>query len=217
MINVHNARQCYITKQWSRYLSLYQLGYGARGIGTRDSSQDVMAVLASVPDEGKTLIKQLLSVQRRNGSAYHQFNPLTMIASEGDSLEREDRPHYYSDDHLWSVLVVSAYLKETGDCAFLDEVIPYYEKDKQEQPLESGTVLDHLKRAIEFTHGDVGQHGLPHLGFADWNDTINLATGRGVVVQRQSVRPRAARDDRAVRVSGRCGRPRRNTPRTTKR
>ncbi len=177
MINIHNARQCYITKQWSRYLSLYQLGYGARGIGTRDSSQDVMAVLASVPEEGKILLKQLLSVQRRNGSAYHQFNPLTMIASEGDSLEREDRPHYYSDDHLWSVLVVSAYLKETGELTLLDEVVPYYEKDKQEQPLESGTVLDHLKRAIEFTHGDVGQHGLPHLGFADWNDTINLATG----------------------------------------
>ncbi len=177
MINVHNARQCYITKQWSRYLSLYQLGYGARGIGTRDSSQDVMAVLAGVPAEGRALIKQLLSIQRRNGSAYHQFNPLTMAASEGDSLEREDRPHYYSDDHLWSVLAVGAYLKETGDRAFLDEVIPYYEKDKQEQPLERGTVLDHVKRAIEFTHGDVGQHGLPHLGFADWNDTINLATG----------------------------------------
>jgi cellobiose phosphorylase len=177
MINIHNARQCYITKQWSRYLSLYQLGYGARGIGYRDSSQDVMAVLASVPEEGKALLKQLLSVQRCNGSAYHQFNPLTMIASEGDSLEREDRPHYYSDDHLWSVLVVSAYLKETGELTLLDEVVPYYEKDKQEQPLESGTVLDHLKRAIEFTHGDVGQHGLPQLGFADWNDTINLATG----------------------------------------
>ena len=177
MINIHNARQCYITKQWSRYLSLYQLGYGSRGIGYRDSSQDVMAVLASVPDEGRILLKQLLSVQRRNGSAYHQFNPLTMIASEGDSLEREDRPHYYSDDHLWSVLAVTAYLKETGQLAFLDEEIPYYEKDKQERPLESGRVFDHLRRAIEFTHDDVGAHGLPRLGFADWNDTINLATG----------------------------------------
>jgi cellobiose phosphorylase len=177
MINVHNARQSYITKQWSRYLSLYQLGYGARGIGTRDSSQDVMAVLASVPAEGRALIKQLLSIQRRDGSAYHQFNPLTMIASEGDSLEREDRLHYYSDDHLWSVLVVSAYLKETGQRAFLDEVIPFYDKDKQEQSIESGTVLEHLKRAVEFTHSDVGAHGLPRLGFADWNDTINLAIG----------------------------------------
>jgi cellobiose phosphorylase len=177
MLNVHNPRQCYITKQWSRYLSLYQLGYGARGIGFRDSAQDVMGVLASVPAEGKELIKKLLCVQKRNGSAMHQFNPLTMIATEGDSLEREDRPHYYSDDHLWIVLAVCAYLKETGDLAFLDEVIPYYEKDEQEQLLESGTVLEHLRRAVEFTHGDVGQHGLPLLGFADWNDTVNLAKG----------------------------------------
>jgi len=177
MLNVHNPRQCYVTKQWSRYLSLYQLGYGARGIGFRDSAQDVMGVLASVPAEGKELIKKLLCVQKRNGSAMHQFNPLTMIAAEGDSLEREDRPHYYSDDHLWIVLATCAYLKETGDFAFLDDVIPYYEKDKQEKPLESGTLLEHLRRAVEFTHGDVGQHGLPLLGFADWNDTVNLAKG----------------------------------------
>ena len=205
MINVHNARQCYITKQWSRYLSLYQLGYGARGIGTRDSSQDVMAVLASVPDEGKALIKQLLSVQRRNGSAYHQFNPLTMIASEGDSLEREDRPHYYSDDHLWSVLVVSAYLKETGDCAFLDEVIPYYEKDKQEQPLESW----HGARSPEARHRVYARRcgaawlAAPRLCRLERHD--QSGDGRGVVVQRQPVRARAARDDRVERVSGRCG------------
>ncbi len=177
MINIHNPRQCYITKQWSRYLSLYQLGYGARGIGFRDSSQDVLSVLAGVPHEAKELIQHLLSVQKRNGSAMHQFNPLTMIASEGDSLERDDRPHYYSDDHLWGVLATCAYLKETGDIAFLNEVIPYYEKDKQDRPFETGTALDHLRRAIEFTYNDVGAHGLPLLGFADWNDTINLAPG----------------------------------------
>ncbi|HLF25009.1 MAG TPA: glycosyl transferase [Anaerolineae bacterium] len=177
MLNVHNPRQCYITKQWSRYLSLYQLGFGDRGIGFRDSAQDVMGILASVPHEGKALIKQLLHVQQRNGSAMHQLNPLTMIGAVGDSLERDDRPHYYSDDHLWIILAVTAYLKETGDFAFLDEVIPYYEKDKRDTPLESGSVLDHLRRAIEFTHGDLGKHGLPLLGFADWNDTVNLATG----------------------------------------
>ncbi|HEY4720450.1 MAG TPA: glycosyl transferase, partial [Anaerolineae bacterium] len=177
MLNVHNPRQCYITRQWSRYLSLYQLGYGARGIGFRDSSQDVMGILGHIPQEGKALIMQLLSVQKRSGSAMHQFNPLTMVGSEGDSLEREDRPHYYSDDHLWIVLAVAAYLKETGDFDFLAEVIPFYEKDRRDAPLESGTVLDHLQRAIEFTHSDVGAHGLPLLGFADWNDTINLAKG----------------------------------------
>ncbi len=86
----------------------------------------------------------------------HQLNPLTMVATEGDSREREDWPHYYGDDHLWAVLAVTAYLKETGDLAFLDEVIPYYEKNRQEQPIELGTVLDHLQRAIEFTTHDLG-------------------------------------------------------------
>ncbi len=187
MLNIHNPRQCHTTKNWSRYLSLYQLGYGARGIGFRDSSQDVMGVLATLPQESKALIQQLLSVQRRNGCAMHQFNPLTMIASEGDSLEYEDRPHYYSDDHLWVILAVCAYVKETGDLAFLDEEIPYYDETltphpspklgRGESPLESGSVLDHLRRAIEFTRNDVGAHGLPLLGFADWNDTMNLRKG----------------------------------------
>lgn len=177
MLNIHNPRQCYITKSWSRYLSLYQLGYGARGIGFRDSSQDVMGILGNAPEEGRTLLEMLLSVQNRNGSAMHQFNPATMIANEGDSREMEDRPRYYSDDHLWIVLAVCAYLKETGNMGFLDKVLPYYEKDKAESPLEAGTVLEHLKRAVEFTRGDVGSHGLPLLGFADWNDTVNLPTG----------------------------------------
>ena len=84
MINIHNARQCYITKQWSRYLSLYQLGYGARGIGFRDSSQDVLAVMASVPHEAKDLIKKLLSVQKRNGSAMHRLNTRTITDREGE-------------------------------------------------------------------------------------------------------------------------------------
>jgi cellobiose phosphorylase len=177
MLNVHNPRQCYITKNWSRYLSLYQLGLGARGMGFRDSSQDVLGILPNVPQEGKELIKKLLQVQKRDGSAMHQFNPLTMIANEGDSREVEEGPKYYSDDHLWAVLVVTAYLKETGDMAFLDEVVPYYEKDREENPLESGTVLDHMRRAIAFTRNDVGAHGLPLLGFADWNDTVNLRAG----------------------------------------
>jgi cellobiose phosphorylase len=177
MLNVHNPHQCYVTLNWSRYLSYYQLGYGARGIGFRDSSQDAMGVLALAPEEALALMRKLLGVQRRNGSAYHQFNPLSMVASEGDALEREDRLHYYSDDHLWIVLAVTAYLKETGNIDFLDEVLPFYDKNKNEKPLESGTVFEHLRRAVEFTRGDIGAHGLPRLGFADWNDTINLPTG----------------------------------------
>ena len=177
LLNIHNPRQCHTTMNWSRYLSLYQVGLGARGMGFRDSSQDVMGVLASMPEEGRRLIEMLLRVQKEDGSAMHQFNPLTMVANEGDSREVEEAPKYYSDDHLWIVLAIVAYLKETGDLAFLDSVIPYYEKDRQGHPLESGTVLDHMRRALAFTRHDVGAHGLPLLGFADWNDTVNLRAG----------------------------------------
>jgi cellobiose phosphorylase len=177
LLNIHNPRQCHTTLNWSRYLSLYQLGLGARGIGFRDSSQDVLGILPQMPAEGRSLIRQLLHVQRGDGSAMHQFNPLTMEANEGDSREVEDAPKYYGDDHLWIVFAITAYLKETGDLAFLEEVIPYYEKDKEGQPLETGTVLDHICRAIAFTHDNVGAHGLPLVGFADWNDSVNLRAG----------------------------------------
>jgi cellobiose phosphorylase len=177
MLNIHNPRQCHTTLSWSRYLSLYQLGYGARGIGFRDSSQDAMAVLASASAEACALMRRLLSVQRRDGSAMHQYNPATMEGSMGDAREREDRPQFYSDDHLWIVLAVSEYLKETGDAGFLAASIPFYEKEETGAPREIGTVREHLERAVEFTRTHLGAHGLPLLGFADWNDTINLASG----------------------------------------
>jgi cellobiose phosphorylase len=177
MLNVHNPRQCHTTKNWSRYLSYYQLGLGARGIGFRDSSQDTLGVMTHMAGEARDLLKMLLSVQKRDGSAMHQFNPLSMEANEGDSREREEGPHFYSDDHLWAILAACAYLKETGDLAFLDEAIPYYDKDREGQPIEEGTALDHLLRGIEFTRRTVGAHGLPLLGYADWNDTVNLHEG----------------------------------------
>ena len=177
LINIHNPRQCHTTRCWSRYLSLYQLGYGSRGIGFRDSAQDVMAVFAQAPLDAKKLLCQLLRVQRRDGSAMHQFYPLTMEGSIGDAAEREDRPHYYCDDHLWVVLAVCAYIRESGDWQFLHEMLPFYEKNKDNTPSESVSVLDHLHRGLQFTHDDVGAHGLPLLGFADWNDTINLPAG----------------------------------------
>ncbi len=178
MLNLHNPRQCFTTKTWSRYLSLYQLGYGGdRGIGFRDSSQDVMGVIPQIPDEARDLMEKLLSAQSVDGSAYHQFNPLTMVAGRGDSMEYEDRPHWYSDDHLWIVLAVSAYVKETGNYGFLGKIVPFYEKDREEKPLETASVLAHLRRGAAFTREHTGAHGLPLLGFADWNDTVNLPAG----------------------------------------
>jgi cellobiose phosphorylase len=177
MINIHNPHQCYTTKQWSRYLSYYQLGLGARGIGVRDSSQDILGVVSSIPDQSRDFILTLLSFQKRNGSSMHSYNPLTLQGSLGDSIEMEDCPHYYSDDHLWSILTVTSYLKETGDFEILKRRIPFYEKDKKGRPVETGSVLEHLERAIRYTRKDTGRHGLPLLGFADWNDTINLPKG----------------------------------------
>ena len=177
MVNVFNAWQCFTTFTWSRYLSYYQLGLGARGIGMRDSSQDVLAVLAAVPQAAREMLERLLSFQKRDGSAMHQFNPLSGIGSCGDSAEMEDRYHFYSDDHLWLILAVCEYIKETGDLAFFNKVIPFYEKDKAEAPLESATVQEHLLRGLNFTRETVGRHGLPLLGFADWNDTVNLPKG----------------------------------------
>lgn len=177
MVNIHNPRQCFMTKNWSRDLSLYQLGFGGRGIGFRDSSQDVMGVVSSMPGEAKELLEKLLSVQKADGSAMHQFYASTMVANEGDSREHGDRPSYYGDDQLWIVLAICAYLKETGDLAFLQQVLPFYDKTLEPHERERGTVLEHLKRAVEFTRKDVGAHGLPLLGFADWNDTVNLKQG----------------------------------------
>jgi cellobiose phosphorylase len=177
MLNIHNPRQCFITLTWSRYLSLYQLGYGARGIGFRDSSQDAMGALPNAPDKARDLILKLLSVQTRAGHAMHQFNPATMEATMGDAREREDRPQYYSDDALWMVLAVCEYVKETGDFDLLSRETAFYDKAKSREPLESASVLEHLRRALRFTRGNRGRHGLPLLGFADWNDTVNLAAG----------------------------------------
>lgn len=177
MINLYNPHQCHTTFTWSRYLSYYQMGLGARGIGIRDSSQDTLAILAAIPSEAKQFLKLLLSFQKIDGSSMHQFNPLTNMGSCGDSMEMEDRYHFYSDDHLWLVLGIVAYINETGDLDILGEEIPYYEKDRNEKPIETGTVMDHIDRAFDFTQTNVGSHGLPLLGFADWNDTVNLPKG----------------------------------------
>ncbi|RMD78391.1 MAG: glycosyl transferase, partial [Lentisphaerae bacterium] len=114
MVNLNNPRQCHTTLNWSRYLSLYQLGLGARGMGVRDSAQDSMGAVSLVPDHVKDLLRKLLSVQRKDGSAMHQFYPATMEANEGDSRESKEGKHVYGDDHLWLILAVCSYLKETG-------------------------------------------------------------------------------------------------------
>lgn len=176
MVNVHNPRQCHVTGAWSRYLSYYQLGLGSRGIGFRDSLQDLMGIVEREPRSARALLLTLLSMQRADGAATHQYNPLSLQRSQGDAADRPDRPQYYGDDHLWLIPAVCAYVKETGEWPLLDEMVPFTAGEEASDE-QSGSVLEHLRRALAFTRRDLGVHGLPRLGFADWNDTVNLASG----------------------------------------
>jgi cellobiose phosphorylase len=178
IVSTLGPRQNHATFFWSRYLSLNQLGYGGdRGIGVRDSNQDLMGVLPYMPDKAREMIEKLLSVQRPDGSSMHQFNPLTMKASIGEGQAGTEQD-FYSDDHLWNVLAVVEYVKETGDIAFLDKAVGYYDEGTGEK--KSGSVLEHLHRALAFTAGNLGRHGLPKLGWADWNDAFNMEGSESV-------------------------------------
>lgn len=171
MLNTWNPYQCRTTFNWSRFVSLYQLGIN-RGMGFRDSAQDILGVVHSLPDESREMIKKLLKCQHPEGNAYHLFYPLTGEGGTGEAGENGS-VDWYSDDHLWLILAVAAYLKESGDLDFLQEVIPY------SKGRGTGTVLENLDKAIMFTENHQGQHRIPLAGFADWNDTINLDLGKG--------------------------------------
>jgi cellobiose phosphorylase len=155
MVNTWNAYQCRTTFNWSRSASYYESGIG-RGMGFRDSNQDCLGVLHCIPDKVKQRIKDLASNQFKNGSAFHQYFPLT---KKGDKTG-------YSDDHLWLILSTTGYIKETGDVDFLSEEVPFADGD-------TDTLYNHLGRAIDYSFKHTGQHDLPLMGYADWNDCLN--------------------------------------------
>jgi len=170
-VNTWNQYQCKTTFNWSRFVSLYQLGLG-RGMGIRDSAQDTLGVMHSIPDQARELIKKLIHCQYTDGRVYHLFFPLTGEGGVGDApVVKFD---WYSDDHLWLPLAVNSYLKETGDFDFLNSIVPYNDKKTE------GTVWEHLDMAMEFTYNQRGPHGLALAGRADWNDTLNLDVGNGI-------------------------------------
>ena len=170
-VNTWNQYQCKITFNWSRFVSMYQLGVG-RGMGTRDSAQDALGVMHSIPGQAMELIKKLLHCQYTDGRAYHLFFPLTGEGGEGDApIVKFD---WYSDDHLWLPLAVNAYLKETGNFDILNDTVLYNDNKTE------GTVWEHLNRAMEFTYNHRGPHGLALMGRADWNDTLNLDLGNSI-------------------------------------
>jgi cellobiose phosphorylase len=173
MLNFWNPLQCRTTMYWSRFVSAYESGLG-RGMGTRDSAQDILGTVHAAPSFSREVLSKLWHLQFRDGHTWHQFYPLTGEGGPGLAGEFLDWPQWFCDDHLWLIIAVCAYLKETGDLEFLDEHIPYWEgKDHDE------SVWGHLLRAVDFTYSHRGPHGLPRSGFSDWDDTMNLDHGSG--------------------------------------
>jgi cellobiose phosphorylase len=171
MVNFWNQVQCRTTLYWSRFVSAYETGLG-RGMGTRDSAQDTLGTVHAAPEHARAILTQLWRLQFGDGHAWHQFFPLTGEGSAGHAAELPDRPQWFCDDHLWLVIAVCAYLRETGDLGYLDERIPYADGGED-------TVWGHLLRAVRFTLDHRGPRGLPRVGFADWDDTLNVDLGSG--------------------------------------
>jgi cellobiose phosphorylase len=161
MVNLWNPYQCMVTFNLSRSASYFESGIG-RGMGFRDCNQDLLGVVHLVPDRARQRILDLASTQFPDGSAYHQYQPLTKRGNH-------DIGNGFNDDPLWLILAVCEYTKETGDYAILDEVVPFVGESNA-----SPTLLEHLRRAFNHVVQHRGPHGLPLIGRADWNDCLNL-------------------------------------------
>ncbi len=161
MVNIWNQYQCMVTFNMSRSASYYESGIG-RGMGFRDSCQDLLGFVHLIPDRARQRIIDIASTQFQDGSAYHQYQPLT---KKGNA----DIGSGFGDDPLWLVAGTSAYIRETGDLSILDEMVPFDNDESVAQPL-----MEHLRRSFEFTNTHRGPHKLPLIGRADWNDCLNL-------------------------------------------
>ncbi len=161
MVNIWNAYQMVVTFNFSRSTSYFESGIG-RGIGFRDSSQDMLGFMHLDPASARQRILDLTSTQLTSGEVYHQYQPLT---KQGNA----EIGGNFNDDPLWLVLASSAYLKETNDWSILDEMVLYDQQPGSEAPL-----YEHLQRSIRYTLDRLGPHGLPLIGRADWNDCLNL-------------------------------------------
>ncbi len=161
MVNIWNAYQTMITFNMSRSASYFESGIG-RGMGFRDSNQDLLGFVHLIPERARERILDLASTQLETGGAYHQYQPLTKRGNN-------DVGSGFNDDPLWLVLAVAAYVKETGDFSILKELVPYDNKPGSEEAL-----YGHLVRSIQYTLDRLGPNQLPLIGRADWNDCLNL-------------------------------------------
>nr|MDO8132996.1 hypothetical protein [Candidatus Njordarchaeum guaymaensis] len=164
MINVWNQYQCRTTFEWSRYVSFYETGIG-RGMGFRDSNQDTLGVVHALPKSVRQRILDLAKNQFENGHVYHLYYPLT--GEGGFPPYVKEQMKFFSDDHLWLILSTCEYIKETGDMTILDENVSFVEGS-------SASLYEHLKKSTDFTLNNMGKHGMPLLGTADWNDPQSL-------------------------------------------
>ncbi|MCI8405078.1 MAG: glycosyl transferase [Clostridia bacterium] len=161
MVNIWNPYQCMVTFNMSRSASYYESGIG-RGMGFRDSNQDLLGFVHQIPERARERIIDIASTQFEDGSAYHQYQPLT---KQGNN----EIGGGFNDDPLWLILGTIAYIKETGDTAILYEQVPFdCNKNK------TSTLLEHLNRSFEHVVKNLGPHNLPLIGRADWNDCLNL-------------------------------------------
>ena len=161
MVNIWNQYQCMVTFNMSRSASYYESGIG-RGMGFRDSCQDLLGFVHLIPDRARERIIDIASTQFQDGSAYHQYQPLT---KKGNS----DIGSGFNDDPLWLIAGTSAYIRETGDLSILKEMVPFDNDMRVAAPL-----MDHLKRSFDYIVNHKGPHSLPLIGRADWNDCLNL-------------------------------------------
>lgn len=162
MVNVWNQYQCMTTLNLSRSASLYESGIG-RGMGYRDSNQDLLGVVHLQPARARERLLDLAATQCSDGSCFHQYQPLT---KKGNTAVGSG----FNDDPLWLPLAVAAYLDETGDVSILREKIGCADKENK----DGATLLDHLEISIRHILDRRGPHGLPLIGHADWNDCLNL-------------------------------------------
>ena len=161
MVNIWNPYQCMVTFNISRSASYFETGIG-RGMGFRDSNQDLLGTVHLVPSRARERILDIAATQKADGSAYHQYQPLT---KRGNS----DIGSGFNDDPLWLIAGAAAYIKETGDFAILQEAVAFDNDANNAAPL-----FEHLKRSFHHVLHNLGPHGLPLIGRADWNDCLNL-------------------------------------------
>ena len=161
MVNIWHQYQCMVTFNMSRSASYFESGIG-RGMGFRDSCQDLLGFVHLIPDRARERILDIAATQFEDGSAYHQYQPLT---KKGNA----DIGSGFNDDPLWLIASAAAYIKETGDYSILDEMTPY-----DSDPSRATDFMEHLRRSFNYTVKHLGPHGLPQIGRADWNDCLNL-------------------------------------------